>query len=332
MLKNFLRARFRTLLFIIGIFLTLFAGILGSVKYLAEQLGPLTQSKIFIVKKGSGLKNIATLLKKEGVINHSFVFRLWSWYLGVNNQLLAGEYKFSPKSSIQSIVLAISSGDTVKRRLTIPEGLLAIQIKKIILSAPGLLGEVPDSLWRDGTMLPETYFYSYGDTRLSIVKRMRKKLNDEVKIIWRTRSENSLLKTVKEALVLASIIEKETGKIKERSLVSGVFHNRLRLGMHLQSDPTVTYGITLGKTLLKRPLTKPDLRFPSPYNTYHIKGLPPRPICNPGLAAIRSAIMPAITPFLYFVADGGGGHVFSSTLKSHNRNVLKWRRLKRKAN
>ena len=266
------------------------------------------------------------------MINHPFVFRLWSWYRGVNDHLLAGEYQFSPKTSIQSTVLIISSGDTFKRRLTIPEGLLAIQIKKIILSAPGLIGEVPDSMWRDGTMLPETYFYSYGDTRFSIVKRMRKKLYHEVKKIWSRRPANSLLRTAKEALVLASIIEKETSKIKERYIVSGVFHNRLRLGMHLQSDPTVAYGITLGKIQLKRPLTKSDLKFPSPYNTYHIKGLPPSPISTPGLAAIRSAIMPAMTPYLYFVADGGGGHVFSSTLKSHNRNVLKWRKLKRKAN
>ena len=266
------------------------------------------------------------------MINHSFVFRLWSWYLGVSAHLLAGEYEFLPKSSIQTIVMAISLGDTYKRRLTIPEGLLAIQIKKIILSAPGLKGEVPNSLWRDGTMLPETYFYSFGDTRLSIVNRMRTKLSDKLKTIWRKRPKNSLLRTPKEALVLASIIEKETGKIKERYIVAGVFHNRLRLGMHLQSDPTVAYGITLGKTRLKRPLTKKDLKFPSPYNTYHIRGLPPHPISNPGLAAIRAAIMPEVTPYLYFVADGVGGHVFSSSLKLHNRNVLKWRTLKRKAN
>tara|TARA_Y100001936_G_C16009478_1_gene632678 strand:- start:237 stop:989 length:753 start_codon:yes stop_codon:yes gene_type:complete len=250
----------------------------------------------------------------------------------LDKKLLAGEFKFQPNSSINKVALVISSGLTVKRRLTIAEGLTGNQIKNIIFSAPGLIGEVPNAFWREGTLLPETYFYSYGNTRLSIVNRMRENLDQELKKAWLTRPENSPLKSSAEAMVLASIIEKETAINTERSIISGVFHNRLRSGMRLQSDPTVVYSITMGRRPLKRALLKKDLSFDSPFNTYVHKGLPPNPICNPGVASIKAAIMPARTPYFYFVADGLGGHAFASTLKEHIRNVVNWRKKKRRAN
>lgn len=232
---------------------------------------------------------------------------------------------------MSSVAQRISSGQTLKRRITVPEGLLAIQIKKIILSAPGLIGKVPANLWRDGEFLPETYFYSFGDTRLSIVKRMQRKLVKELQKVWNSCVKECPLQTPEDALILASIIEKETGKSFERAHVSGVFHNRLKLGMPLQSDPTVSYGVTLGNFVLKRHLSRTELRTASPFNTYLNKGLPPRPISNPGLASIRAAIKPKQTKDLYFVANGRGGHVFAGTLREHNRNVMKWRRLQRQA-
>ncbi len=305
---------------------------MGLFEYYANYQGPLKQPKIVIIKKGSGVQKISRFLEEEGVIQNAFLFRLWSFYKGLDKNLLAGEFEFQPNSSINKVALVISSGFTVKRRLTIPEGLTGDQIKNIIFSAPGLIGKVPNAFWHEGTLLPETYFYSYGNTRLSIVRRMREKLDQELKKAWLTRPENSPLKSPREAMVLASIIEKETAKNNERLIVSGVFHNRLRSGMRLQSDPTVVYSITKGRRLLKRALLKKDLNFDSPFNTYVHKGLPPHPICNPGVASIKAAITPSRTPYLYFVADGLGGHAFASTLKEHIRNVVQWRKKIRRAN
>ena len=294
--------------------------------------GPLKKTKVVLIEKGAGAKKIGALLLDAGVINSAFVFRIAVRSNGFSEKLRAGEYKFQAKASMSSVVSLMTSGQTVKRRITVPEGLLAIQIKDIVMSAPGLKGKLPENLWRDGKYLPETYFYSYGDTRLSVVKRMQHKLAKELQKAWRECVKNCPLKTPEDALILASIIEKETGKSNEREHVSGVFHNRLRLGMPLQSDPTVSYAVTLGNFVLRRPLSKADLRKPSPFNTYLNKGLPPRPISNPGLAAIRAAIMPKKTGDLYFVADGMGGHVFSSNLLEHNRNVARWRNMQRKVN
>ena len=183
---------------------------------------------------------------------------------------------------------------------------------------------------REGIFLPETYFYSFGDIRSNLLNRMHKKLKKTLFILWKKRGPNLSIETSQEALILASILEKETGQSTERYKISGVFHNRLRLGMRLQSDPTVAYALTMGKVKLERPINYSDLKFDSPYNTYLYKGLPPRPITNPGRAAIEAALHPEQTNFLCFVANGKGGHNFASTLFKHNQNVLKWRRIKKK--
>ena len=329
-MRRRLSVRFLTVLFITSIIF--FAGFYFFLleRYWGE--GPLEETKIVLIEKGAGTKQIAALLSDAGVIDSPTLFRIGVSYNGISGKLRAGEYKFQAKASMSTVASIITSGQTVKRRITVPEGLLAIQIKKIIMSAPGLTGKLPKNVWRDGGFLPETYFYSYGDTRFSIVMRMQQKLTKELQRAWKKCAKDCQLQTPMEALILASIIEKETGKPSEREHVSGVFHNRLRLGMPLQSDPTVSYGVTLGHFVMKRPLSKIDLRTASPFNTYLNKGLPPRPISNPGLAAIRAAIMPKETKDLYFVADGRGGHIFSNTLLEHNRNVAMWRRLQRKVN
>jgi UPF0755 protein len=296
-----------------------------------QRPGPLQQAKTIIVEKGGGVVKIASYLLQSGVIDNEIVFRLGVQYHGLSAKLRAGEYALPAGSSMRSVASIIASGNTVKRRLTIAEGLLSVQIMEAVRAAPGLTGELPKAALKEGVFLPETYFYSYGDTRAALLFRMRQKLKSELARIWAQRPARSLLKSSSDALVLASIIEKETGKPAERPHISGVFHNRLRLGMALQSDPTVAYGVTIGKSNLKRPLTKADLRKVSPFNTYLIKGLPPTPIANPGVAALRAAVLPIKTSDLYFVADGTGGHAFARTLRGHNRNVARWRKLRKKS-
>lgn len=320
----------RMLLVLSAVTLVLMTGtyFYGKDRYLRQ--GPLQQTKAIIVEKGASVAKIASDLLELKIIDNAMIFRFGVQYHGMAAKLRAGEYEIPAGASMHSVASIIASGKTVKRRLTISEGLLTFQILDAVRAASGLKGALPMVALNEGIFLPETYFYSYGDTRRGLLLRMRQKLKGELARLWTQRPAGSLLRTADEALVLASIIEKETGKKAERAHVSGVFHNRLRLGMALQSDPTVAYGVTMGKSVLKRPLTKADLRKVSPFNTYLIKGLPPAPIANPGLAAIRAAVLPLKTSDLYFVADGSGGHAFAKTLRDHNRNVAKWRKLKNK--
>jgi UPF0755 protein len=320
----------RMLLVLSAVILALGIGtyLVGKDRYLRQ--GPLQQAKTIIVEKGASVAKIASYLLQSSVIDNAIIFRLGVQYHGMSAKLRAGEYAIPAGTSMQSVASIIASGNTVKRRLTIAEGLLTIQILEAVGSAPGLTGELPKGALNEGVFLPETYFYSYGDTRQALLLRMRQKLRTELTRLWAQRPTGSLLQSSDDALILASIIEKETGKSAERAHISGVFHNRLRLGMPLQSDPTVAYGVMAGKSILRRPLTKADLRASSPFNTYLIRGLPPTPIANPGVAAIRAAVLPIKTSDLYFVADGTGGHAFARTLREHNRNVARWRKLNKK--
>ncbi|MEP3115741.1 endolytic transglycosylase MltG [Nisaea sp.] len=286
--------------------------------------GPLPVSTAIVIPSGTGLEGIATSLKRAGAIRRDFVFVIGARVSRQARSLKAGEYMIPATSSPRQVMDILASGKTVVRRLTIPEGLTSSEVMARLDLAEGLAGPAgrPD----EGSLLPETYHFSYGDSREELVKRMQASMEVAVARLWDMRSPDLPIKTMEEAVILASIVERETGIARERGLVAGVFVNRLKRGMRLQSDPTVAYGIAPGG--LDRPLTRRDLKEPSPYNTYVIKGLPPTPIANPGIDAIRAVMNPVETDFLYFVADGSGGHAFARTLKEHNRNVRKWRRIR----
>ena len=290
--------------------------------------GPLTADATVVVHRGSGVEAIASTLLSEGVIGDRFLFEAGARLTGRGKAMRAGEYRFRTGISIEETIALLVSGETVKRRITIAEGLTTSEVLRLIGADEGLAGDLPAGIG-EGSLLPETYYFSLGDSRTALVRRMHESMETALASLWVKRAPGLTLETPEQALVLASIIERETGVAAERARVSAVFHNRLRRGMRLQSDPTVAYALTLGSTPLDRSLVKSDLRVQSPYNTYLVHGLPPTPIANPGRASIEAALHPAPTDELYFVADGTGGHAFARTYAEHLRNVLRWRRIER---
>ena len=302
------------------------AALIGHARLVAP--GPLERDTAVVIPKG-GIGEIARLLDGAGVISDATVFRLAARLTGRDRGMRAGEYSFPAEVSMEGAISLLTSGATVKHRLTVAEGLTTAEVLKLVAGTDGLAGDVPPSPG-EGALLPETYFFSHGDTRAVLVGRMRRAMQETLDELWPRRAPDGAVKTPAEALILASIIEKETATDAERARISAVFHNRLRKRMRLQSDPTVVYAVAAGP--LDRPLTRRDLAFDSPYNTYRVRGLPPGPITNPGRASIAAALDPAADDALYFVADGSGGHVFARTLAEHNRNVAHWRRLQRQLN
>jgi UPF0755 protein len=294
--------------------------------------GPLTADRTVVVPRGSSIATIAGLLADEGVIENRLVFRMGVRLFGRQKPLRAGEYLFAAGVSPQGAMQQMIEGRQVQHRLTIAEGLTNRETLELVAGAPGLSGDAPDlaSMGGEGALLPETYFFLLGDSRGDLVGRMKTAMEQALAELWPGRAEGLPFKDPKEALVLASIVEKETGLPEERPHVAAVFLNRLAKGMALQSDPTVIFAITQGRSKLDRPLTAKDLAIDSPFNTYLVPGLPPAPICNPGRAAIEAVLHPAQSDDLYFVADGTGGHVFAKTLAEHNRNVAAWRKIQAK--
>ena len=284
--------------------------------------GPLQVSRVVVIPPGFGLERIADTLAKNSVVQRSKIFSIGAKLSGSAGALMAGEYRFPERASPWDVIELLKSGRTVVRRLTLAEGLTVSQVLKKLATSDGLFGDI-QIVPEEGTLLPETYHFSHGDQRAALVARMQDGMAKLVAEFWNDRAADLPYHTLAEAIVLASIIERETGFGDERSLIAGVFVNRLRLGMRLQSDPTVAYGIA--PKGLGRPLTRADLGRRTLHNTYIIKGLPPTPICNPGAKSIWAALNPAKTDFLYFVADGTGGHAFATTLQEHNRNVVRWR-------
>ena len=290
--------------------------------------GPLETTSRLVIPKGTNLNRIAALLLKAGIIARPEIF-IWGTRLsGEGRTIKAGEYDFQATMSPHQVLTTLTSGKTVLRRVTIPEGLSSFEIAALLNQTPALHGTIASST--EGSLLPETYSYTFDDTRSELMRRMNAAMRDTLHSLWKGRAPDLPFDTPEKALILASIVEKETGIGVERPRVAAVFINRLRKKMRLQSDPTVVYGITLGEHPLGRALTRRDLETDTPYNTYRIAALPPGAICNPGKDAIAAVLNPLVSDEFYFVADGTGGHVFAKTLAEHNRNVARWRRLQKK--
>ncbi len=283
--------------------------------------GPLSEDKVVMVKKGEGLGTIAAKLEKENIISDAMLFRILGRLTNVSSKVKVGEYEFSPAMSASEVMDKIISGESVIHKFSVPEGFTSSEVVGMLNNIEILSGDLIDATTvKEGSLLPETYYYSFGDARADILARMQRSMQYEIDRLWENRYPRLPIFTKEQAIILASIVEKETGVAEERDLVASVFVNRLRKGMRLQSDPTVIYAFKIDRKLYKK-----DLQKMHPYNTYRVGGLPPGPICNPGADAIRAVLNPADTTYLYFVADGTGGHAFASDLKSHNRNVAKWR-------
>ena len=291
--------------------------------------GPGEEEVHVVIPKGANFNLVAAKLEENGVIDKQWLLKIAARILGSDKTLKAGEYLFEPKVSILDVLKKISSGDIYYRRLTLPEGLTTTQMLDLIAAEAGLSGEI-SLLPKEGDLLPETYTFSFGDSRDSMVLQAMQAMEKVKKEAWASRAENLPIKSPEEMMVLASVIEKETGLPEERGLVAAVFVNRLQKGMKLQTDPSVIYALTMGKKELGRSLTRKDLEVDSPYNTYKYYGLPPMPICNPGKDSIMAAVHPEESKYLYFVASGNGGHNFATNLAEHNLNVKRWIKSKAK--
>ena len=288
--------------------------------------GILQSRKEVVIPKGMGLKQVANLLKVEGVISSPAIFLLGVRVSGHTKDIKAGEYSFPAQASPKMVMTILVSGETYIRKLVVPEGLTSRQVVDLINSAKGLKGDI-NQIPRNGTLLPDTYHYSWGDTKEGMILRMQRAMDRVLDSLWDKRLKDLPFKDVKEAVILASIVEKEAGfpKDKELPLVASAFINRLNKGMKLQSDPTALYAVTEGRYDLKRNLTYQDLKIKSPYNTYVVPALPIGAISNPGKKAIEAVLNPPKTNYIYFVANGAGGHNFSATYEAHKKNVGHWR-------
>jgi UPF0755 protein len=328
-------AKFFGFILSFGLLMLIAASMAGLYAYsLYVKPGMYPAKEFFIIEKGTSVAQIANNLEERGLIERSDLFILAARLTDKQSQLKAGEYLFPPALSTEDILEMIASGAVVLRQFTISEGLTSWQVVQELNAVEELEGDITD-IPLEGTLLPETYNFQKGDSRADKIERMRAAMEKTVTEAMEAYPEIAATMNVREILTLASIIEKETSVAHERRKVSGVFHNRLNRGMPLQTDPTVIYAITKGEIQsdgrgpLGRRLLRKDLQYDSPYNTYKYPGLPPGPIANPGRASIEAALNPETHDYVYFVADGTGGHAFGKTLVEHNANVAKWRQFRR---
>jgi len=288
--------------------------------------GPAERPVAVVVPEGASLARAATELEKAGAIRSASRFRLFARVFGGGGSIKAGEYQIPVGASQKDVLALLEEGKVRQRLVAVPEGYPSIMVHDAIMRADGLTGTV--AVPREGSVLPDSYAYQRGDTRAALVARMQKAMSDYLAAAWAKRKPGIAVTTPEQAIVLASIVEKETGKPSERRTVAAVYGNRLRIGMPLQADPTVIYPITKGRPLGRR-ILRSELQAKNGYNTYASPGLPVGPIANPGRASIDAVLDPAKSQALYFVADGSGGHVFANTLPEHNANVAKWYAIRR---
>jgi UPF0755 protein len=312
--------------------LLVFLAILGGagIMYGQSQIngsGPLSQDKIVFIPRGSGMLDITQILEQEGVINQPLLFQAQLYLTGSTN-LKFGEYQFKQSVSMREVRDILVEGKSILHSLTVPEGLTSEQIVNRLRENDILVGDIR-TVPREGALLPDTYRFGRGFSREQMLARMEAEQKKILQEIWARRSAELPLRAPGDLVILASIVEKETGRADERTRVASVFVNRLNRGMRLESDPTIIYGLVGGKGTLGRGILATEVRQPTPYNTYVINGLPPGPIANPGRAAMEATANPSRTRDIFFVADGTGGHAFAETLEQHNRNVARWRQIER---
>ena len=304
---------------------------LGAVAFLWFYSGPgpraaQGEATTVILRQGAGLSEIAATLQRAHVIGSAAIFEAATQITHTSRRLKAGEYEIPSRAPIRAIIDKIRKGDIVHHMVTIPEGLTSEQVVDILMASPVLAGAAP--VPAEGAILPETYEVRRGEDRAAVLQRMMDAHDNLLRALWAQRRSGLPLMSPEQAVILASIVEKETGVASERPRVAAVFVNRLQKGIKLQSDPTIVYGLTRGKPL-GHGIRASELASQTPYNTYQIAGLPPTPICNPGRASIAATLDPPRTNDLYFVATGGGRSNFASSLDEHQRNVAHWRGVER---
>jgi UPF0755 protein len=281
-----------------------------------------------VVPRNTGVSEIAELLRREDVIEQPLLFEAYAFMNRKRGHLKAGEFLFRAGISIDDAIDTLIQGKSILHAVTVPEGLTSEQIVARLRENDVLTGDITE-IPPEGSLLPDTYKFERGMTRQQLVNTMLASQRQTLAQIWQRRSPELPIKTPQELVILASIVEKETGRADERTRVAGVFINRIMKRMKLQSDPTIVYGLAGGKGTLGRSILKSEIERATPYNTYAIEGLPPGPIANPGRAALEAVANPSRTKDLYFVADGTGGHAFAETYDEHMRNVARWRQIER---
>jgi UPF0755 protein len=288
--------------------------------------GPAAEEMAVVIPAGSSLASAARVLEEKGAISSAGAFLNRARVFGGSDPIKAGEFIIPAGASNAQILDILQGSEVIRRMVTVPEGMPSILVHEKLMAQELLTGEVP--VPEEGSILPESYSFERGEKRIAVMLRMQKAMQDTIAELWPSRSPDTVVKTPQEAVILAAIVEKETGKASERRMIAGVYSNRIRKGMMLQADPTIIYPITRGKPLGRR-IRQSEISAVNDYNTYAMTGLPKGPITNPGRASIEAVLNPARTDALYFVADGTGGHVFASTLADHNRNVEKWFAIRR---
>lgn len=314
----------KVILFLLMLALLGGGGLFAYAIYTYRSPGPLPEEKTLVIAPGLSFRAITATLEAEGLLRHRLLYESIVALRGDQRRFKAGEYRFAPYLSPEQVTEILVKGKSITHAVTLPEGRISADIRALLEAEPVLTGEVPDPI-PEGAVLPETYFFLRGETRAAVLRRMREAMDETLTALWDARKPDLPLRTPQEALILASIVEKETGVADERGRVAAVFINRLRAGMPLQSDPTTLYGMYRATGVMRQNLSRADLAAQTPYNTYTITGLPPGPICHPGRASLEAVLNPPATNELYFVADGQGGHRFAATLAEHNQNVARYR-------